>query len=72
LPSPVCLRAVKAYATSHVKVDLCIGRLPEVSYFIGYFMHFYYKWMHFMDYKTETAIHCHYKAWKSQGIFFLT
>ncbi|XDV11605.1 hypothetical protein PO909_000497, partial [Leuciscus waleckii] len=23
----------------------------------------------FMDFKTETAIHCHYKAWKSQDIY---
>ncbi|XDV31154.1 hypothetical protein PO909_033909 [Leuciscus waleckii] len=25
----------------------------------------------FMDFKLETSIHCHYKAWKSQDIFFI-
>jgi len=23
-----------------------------------------------IDFKKETAIHCHYKAWKSQKLFF--
>jgi len=31
--------------------------------------HFYDDRCTFMDFKTETAFHSHYKAWKSQDIF---
>jgi len=34
-------------------------------------MHFFDRQINFMEFKTETAIHCHYKAWKSQDIFIL-